>query len=127
MGNINSNTKVNFEYVQNCINYPNSHIIINVLETDLQHCLITTTIHAKDEEYIINQCMKNDKNKEIIVYGRNCCDEKIIRKHKQLTNYGFKNIKIYFGGLFEWLCLQDIYGKEHFKTTSDELDILKYK
>ena len=31
------------------------------------------------------------------------------------------------GGLFEWLCLQDIYGFEDFPTTKKELDILKFK
>ena len=127
MGNIQSNTIVNFEYVQNCIENPNSHIIINVLDNDLQHCLIYTSIHGKDEEEIINDHLRNNKNKPIVVYGKNCCDEKIIKKHKQLVIHGFRNVKIYFGGLFEWLCLQDIYGKEKFKTTSDELDILKYK
>ena len=40
---------------------------------------------------------------------------------------GFKNIYIYFGGLFEWVLLQDIFSEEHFKTTSKINDILKYK
>lgn len=127
MGNIQSNTKVNFEYVQNCIEYPNSQIIISVLDNNLQHCLIHTTIHAEEEEEIVNNYIKNNKNKPIVIYGKNCCDEKVIKKYKQLITYGFKNVKIYLGGLFEWLCLQDIYGKEKFKTSGDELDILKYK
>ena len=29
--------------------------------------------------------------------------------------------------MFEWLCLQDIYGSDSFPTTQKELDILKYK
>ena len=29
--------------------------------------------------------------------------------------------------MFEWLLLQDIYGNDDFKTTQEELDILKYK
>ena len=37
------------------------------------------------------------------------------------------NVFIYSGGMFEWLCLQDIYGNELFPTTKKELDILKYK
>jgi hypothetical protein len=109
MGNIQSNTKVNFEYMQNCIEHPDSQTIINVLDNDSQHCLIHTTVHAREEEETVNSHLK------------------VIRKHKQLLTYGFKNVKIYFGGLFEWLCLQDIYGKEQFKTNGDELDILKYK
>ena len=127
MGNIQSNSKVNFEYMQSCIEVPNSQIIINVLDSNLQHCLIYSTVQAKDEEDIINKQIKFDKNKPIIVYGKNCCDEKLVKKHKQLITYGFKNVKIYIGGLFEWLCLQDIYGKEQFKTSGDEIDILKYK
>ena len=55
MGNIQSNTKVNFEYMQNCIEYPNSQIVINVLDNDLQHCLIYTTVHAREEEEIVNK------------------------------------------------------------------------
>jgi hypothetical protein len=127
MGNIQSGTKVNFEYIQQCTINPNSQLIINVLENNLQHCLIYNTTHANKEENIINDYIKNDKNKEIIIYGKNCCDEKVLKKYKQLITYGFKNVKIYVGGLFEWLCLQDIYGEEKFKTTGMELDILKYK
>ena len=127
MGNIQSNSKVNFEYIQQCIEQPNSQIIINVLDNTLQHCLIYSTIHAEKEEEVINQHIRSDKNKTIIIYGKNCCDERILKKYKQLTTCGFKNIKIYFGGLFEWLCLQDIYGEEKFKTTGNEIDILKYK
>ena len=37
------------------------------------------------------------------------------------------NVYLYAGGLFEWLHLQDIYGKQEFPTTTYILDILKYK
>ena len=40
---------------------------------------------------------------------------------------GFINIYVYPGGMFEWLCLQDIYGSEHFPTTTEETDILMQK
>ena len=64
----------------------------------------------------------------ITIYGKNCQEEeKIIKKYKQLQKLGFKNIYIYCGGLFEWLLLQDIYGKDEFPTTIKENDILKYK
>ena len=33
----------------------------------------------------------------------------------------------YTGGLFEWLLLQDIYGSDMFKTTTEEVDHLKYR
>lgn len=29
--------------------------------------------------------------------------------------------------MFEWLLMQDIYGNDEFITTSNDLDILKYK
>ena len=50
-----------------------------------------------------------------------------IKKWEQLQTLGFKNVYIYAGGLFEWLCLQDIYGEEEFPTIGAELDILKYR
>jgi hypothetical protein len=42
-------------------------------------------------------------------------------------NLGFQAVYLYVGGMFEWLCLQDIYGKDEFPTTTRQLDILKYK
>jgi hypothetical protein len=64
---------------------------------------------------------------KIIIYGRNCNDEKIYSKYKQLNSLGFYNVYIYSGGLFEWLMLQDIYGVDDFPTTKKELDILRFK
>ena len=63
----------------------------------------------------------------IIIYGKNNNDETVIKKYNQLIKLGFINVYIYLGGLFEWLLLQDIYGKDEFPTTSEELDILKYR
>ena len=80
------------------------------------------------EETIINNLIQSmNKNMNIIIYGRNCNDEKIYLKHKQLLSLGFYNVYVYVGGLFEWLLLQDIYGDIEFPTTEKELDILKYK
>jgi hypothetical protein len=67
------------------------------------------------------------KHVKIIIYGRNCNDEKIYTKYNQLISLGFYNVYIYTGGLFEWLMLQDIYGDKEFPTTKKELDLLKYK
>ena len=91
-----------------------------------QDCLITNTLPVDKEEQIINGCLSNP-NIHIVIYGKNTNDEKIITKYKQLANLGFRNIYIYPGGIFEWLCLQDIYGFEDFPTTKKELDILKFK
>ena len=77
---------------------------------------------------LINSFIKNgNKQVKIIIYGRNCNDEKLYTKYNQLNSLGFYNVYIYPGGLFEWLMLQDIYGEKEFPTTKRELDILKYK
>lgn len=127
MGNILSNEKnfilVNFEYLIG----NNDYILINTLSIDNQNCLIIKTIEFNNEEKYINELLTNDINKNIVIYGKNCSDVSTLSKFKQLKNLGFKNIKIYMGGLFEWLLLQDIYGDDKFKTTSKEIDILKYK
>jgi rhodanese-related sulfurtransferase len=121
----NSFRKINFEDVQRSIK--DNHIIISTLPADMQTCLILNTIPASLEEEQMNDHIKKGKNIRIIIYGKNTHDEKIIQKYKQLTSYGFKNVYIYLGGMFEWLLLQDIYGKEEFPTTQPEKDILKYK
>ena len=54
-------------------------------------------------------------------------DISVYNKHEQLVKLGFTNVFIYPGGMFEWICLQDIYGEENFPTTKKELDILKFK
>ena len=64
---------------------------------------------------------------KIIIYGKNSDDQTIYNKYEQLNKLGFYNIYLYSGGLFEWLLLQDIYGKDEFPTTIFELDHLKYK
>jgi hypothetical protein len=153
MGSNNSKTKINYEDVQNASKYPfknyngnndnndndntNNNInnikkkyaIINTLDKNFQTCLIQNTIPIQEEEDIINSIL-NDKysnNITIIIYGLNSNDESIYLKYEQLVKLGIKNVFIYTGGMFEWLLLQDIYGRELFSTTSKELDILKYK
>ena len=81
------------------------------------------------EENTVNELLsKYDySGKRFIVYGRNANDGTAEIKCKQLETLGFSNVYLYSGGLFEWLLLQDIYGKEEFPTTSLQLDILKYK
>ncbi len=71
--------------------------------------------------------LNTNKNGHIVIYGKNSNDESIFKKSEQLTKLGFSNVYVYIGGMFEWLCLQDIYGDELFPTTKKELDILKYK
>lgn len=120
--------KVNFEDVQMVIKTNNNKILINTLDTIKQECLIKNTIKASDEETMIrNMIEKQQYDICIIIYGENCNHVKIYEKYNQLHNLGFYNIYLYVGGLFEWLCLQDIYGKDEFPTTKMELDILKFK
>lgn len=126
MGSEISIPKVNFEDIKLCIT--NSHyLLINTLPNHEQKCLIYNTIEFQNEENIINNLINVNKSHPIILYGKNCNDDSVYKKYKQFSELGFTTISIYPGGMFEWLLLQDIYGKENFKTTSDQLDILKYK
>jgi hypothetical protein len=128
MGNSQSIQKINFEDVQFILKNSESYLLINTLPETEQSCLLPLTVQASQEEIIINKYLKNGlKNIRIIIYGRNCNDEKIYIKYTQFTSLGFYNVYIYTGGLFEWLMLQDIYGTQEFPTTKKELDILKYK
>ena len=128
MGQTQSIQKINFEDIQYVLKNHEQHVLINTLGETEQHCLLPNTMNARDEENIINKLIKNGrKDIKIIIYGKNCNDEKIYTKHTQLISLGFYNVFIYTGGLFEWLLLQDIYGESDFKCTKKELDILKYK
>lgn len=125
MGTTQSKTyKINYEDM--IIVIKKNEYIINTLLPDAQDCLIKNTINYKLEEKFINDNMKN-LSRNIIIYGKNSNDETVHKKYNQLIQLGFTNVFIYTGGMFEWLCLQDIYGSDEFPTTSQELDILKYK
>ena len=128
MGNQSSSTyRLNFEDIQEALKNKENYIIINTLPTNNQECLLPCTIDFKQEEHIINHFLKNNKDKNIIIYGKNVNDMTVYDKYEQLLKLGFINVYIYPGGMFEWLCLQDIYSSELFPTTKKELDILKYK
>ncbi len=127
MGNTQSMKKINFEDMQTVIKNPEIYLIINTLPVSEQNCLIVNTTFAEDEENIINKFIKENKNIRIVIYGRNCNDDTTNKKYQQLLSLGFYNIFLYTGGMFEWLMLQDIYGKDLFPTTKKELDLLKYK
>ena len=129
MGNTPSTIqKANYEDIQNINKYNNNDIIlINTLPLQEQQCLIINTINLNEEENIINSLIKNNNYSiKIIIYGKNYSDYSAYTKYEQLKQIGFINTYIYVGGLFEWLCLQDIYSSENFTTTNIELDILKY-
>ena len=119
--------KMTFEDIQRKIEKPGSCIIINTLPTDMQTCIIPTTVNCNDEERIINELLNSNNETEIVIYGINNNDESCMKKYFQLQKLGFTKIYIYIGGMFEWMMLQDIYGPELFPTTSQELDIMRYK
>ena len=63
-------------------------------------------------------CSIRFRNKYIIIYGKNSIDITAENKYNQIKSLGFINVLLYSGGLFEWLLLQDIYGKDEFSTTT---------
>ena len=126
MGNTTSIRKIGFEDMKYVIkNKKKNYVMINTLSITEQECLIPGTISVNDEEAFINRHL--NKNISIIIYGKNSNDTTIYEKYTQLVDLGFSNVYIYPGGMFEWMLLQDIYSDEHFKTTTRELDILKFK
>ena len=127
MGQAPSVRKVNFEDVQYAIKQKQNYLIINTLDSGEQQCLISKTIGISQEERIINEYLNKKIDANIIVYDKNANAPNLMKKYEQLLGLGFINVYIYPGGLFEWLLLQDVYGKDDFPTTMHELDILKYK
>jgi hypothetical protein len=113
--------KIGFDDVLFAIN-DNFHkeiIIINTLPQNEQEFLIKGTIPYNLEEEKINKIIEsgNYYKYKIIIYGKNTTDFTIETKYKQLKDFGFTQVFIYYGGLFEWVLLQDIYGDDIFSTT----------
>jgi hypothetical protein len=128
MGLSYSINKVNFEYVQNYCNFKNDKLLlINTLDYSKQECLIKGTIKASNEEEYMNKLLKTNKNKEIILYGLHHTDLSVIKKYNQLKKLGFKNVHIYFGGMYEWLLLQEVFGTINFEIDGSLKDIVEYK
>ena len=121
-------SKSNFESVQCAIKLPRQYFLINTLPLTEQQCLISGTLDANLEEQTINDMLYSihTNDRKIIIYGKNNNDETIYKKVNQLLELGFSTIYLYVGGLFEWLLMQDIYGKDLFPTIGKELDILKF-
>jgi hypothetical protein len=118
---------INFEDMQQAIQNTSSNIIINTLPSTEQHCLIRNTIRECDEESVINHHLATNKYIPIFVYGKNGEDKSVIQKCQQLQTHGFTQVFYYSAGIFEWLLLQDIYGKDLFPTDGKEADLLRYK
>jgi len=121
--------KIGFEDIQYAIKYPQDFILINTLSITEQECLIKSTLNYTAEEKLMNELIAQYKFKtcKLVVYGKNSTDGTAEKKCKQLIDLGFSDVYLYSGGLFEWLLLQDIYGRDEFPTTSKMVDILRYK
>lgn len=123
--------KVSYEDIQMVVyqntHIPNTTLIINTLPPSLQHCLIKTTVDIRYEEQLVNTFIHKNRDIMIIVYGKNSNDITILHKYEQLVKLGFTNVHIYTGGIFEWMLLYEIYGKDLFKITRYEIDILRYR
>jgi hypothetical protein len=120
------NHQIGFEDVKLAIQNK-KYLIVNTLSLTDQHCLIQNTVHAKNEETIINDCILKDDDISILLYGRNATDITPNKKYNQFKKLGFDHVYIYTGGLFEWLLLQNIYGESEFPTTSICKDLLQYR
>jgi biopolymer transport protein ExbD len=102
-------------------------IIIHTMDEDEKILIVGTIVAEKESEKINKMLSKNDYEKDIIIYGKNCHEyKKLIKKQEQLFSLGFKNVYIYLGGMFEWLLLQDVYGQKEFPSEKKG-DILEFK
>ena len=121
-------TRVNFEFLKAKAKEKGKDIIIHTLEKSEQYCLIKDTLTAEREESILNEYLTDyNTTVGIIVYGRNSVDESAYKKCEQLAKLGFVNIYYYVAGLFEWLLLQELYGKDEFPTDGKCRDLLAWR
>jgi len=129
MGASQSIQTINFEDMHLVIKNHESYMLINTLPLGEQDYLIVNTISCDQEEMLINKYIKLAPQTKIVVYGKNCNDDTVQKKYHQLVAIGFPNVYAYFGGLFEWSLLQEIYSAELFPTTSSlpPKELLKFK
>ena len=116
--------RINFEDVQYA--QSSEKIIISTLPSNDQNMLIYKTIRCDQEIKVVEEAIQ--QKIPIFIYGKHCNDETIYIKYDQIKKLG-GIVYLYTGGLFEWLLLQDIYGKDDFPTSSTTriVDLLKYK
>ena len=127
MGNAESHIKTaNFDNVKY-----DKHLLIHVMDETEQSLLIKGTLTIEDEIETLNSVLSASKQSKtrIIIYGKNTDDyAKLVKRYNQLRGLGF-NAFVYFGGIFEWLLLQEIYGISEFpieKRGKMQVDVLKY-
>ena len=105
-------------------NYVNKCIIYSGRQHSLNYIYFLIKYYSFE---IVKIYHSEEKDINIIIYGKNSNDEKIFTKYKELRNLGFTNVYIYIGGMFMRLLLQDINGDDMFPTTNKCIDLLKYK
>lgn len=121
---------IGFEDIKLAIKNRNDYILISTLDVNQQDILIENTLTASEEETIINKILYvySEPDRPIITYGKNSTDSTALKKYDQLIKLGIKDVYIYYGGLFEWLLLNELYGNEEFPVTnSSSIDLLKYR
>jgi len=130
---VTSIKKIGFDDILTAIKYPNNFLIINTLPKNEQEFLIYQTVKLEIEEQKINEIIDSGKmmKYKILIYGKNSTDQTVEIKYNKLLKFGFTQVYIYYGGLFEWCLLRDIYGEDLFPiiTTNkiNNIDILKWK
>ena len=117
----------NYHQLQLRIKNQNDIVLINTLPLNRQECLIKGTLKIFIEVEYMNKLLKTNKNKEIVVYGIHHTDLSVITKYNQLKKLGFKNVYIYFGGMYEWLLLQEVFDTTNFQTDGYIKNIVDYK
>jgi len=126
MGNTGSTTQItaNYEDIQRGLSIKNG-ILIHTMDDET--ILISGTTSISNETQRINKLLDNrEYDTNIIIYGKNTDDyESLAKKRTQLLTLGFCNVWIYPGGIFEWILLQDVFGKTQFPTTTAVNDIIK--
>lgn len=121
---------IGFEDIKNIIINIDKYVLINTLSSDNQELLILNTLSINEEESIINDIISNYKvpDKPVIIYGKNCCDLSVNNKFDQLIDLGLKEVYIYYGGLFEWLLLNELYGNDEFPVNNpNNIDLLNFR
>jgi hypothetical protein len=128
MGVMYSMPSYNYHQLQDRMKKQGQEIIlINTLPLTRQDCLIKGTLKAFIEVEYMNKLLKTNKNKEIVVYGIHHTDTSVIQKYNQLKKLGFTNVHIYFGGMYEWLLLQEVFDIINFQTDGTIQNIVDYK
>jgi hypothetical protein len=92
-------------------NQPTTIMISTITDPTIPR--ISNTLNPEQEVETINRVLDHgDLDIQIVIYGKNGNDETILVKYNQLNELGFNNVKLYIGGITEWLLLQEIFGVE---------------